>query len=389
MKKFVSILLVVALSMTMLAGCGGSSSDKDADKYYIGGIGPTTGNTAIYGTAVKNGAQIAVDEINAAGGIDGKEIEYRFEDDQGDAEKAVNAYNTLKDWGMQILMGTVTTQPCVAVAGKTSADNILQVTPSASSTDVLSTGAGNVFQVCFTDPNQGTASAQYIAEHKLGKKIGIIYDSSDTYSSGIEQKFVEEAKNQGLNIVESAVNSFTADSKTDFQTQLQKAQDADVDLLYLPIYYQEASIILKQADTMGYEPQFFGVDGMDGILTLENFDTSLAEDVMLLTPFAADSDDETVKSFVKTYKEKFEDTPNQFAADAYDAIYAIKAAIEKAEATPDMSASDMCDTLKTAMTEIEVDGITSGDGTLTWEESGEVSKAPQAVKIKNGVYVGM
>ena len=336
MKKFISVMLVAAMAVTALTGCGsnsGSSSKKDADKYYIGGIGPTTGATAIYGTAVKNGAQIAVDEINAAGGINGKQIEYRFEDDQNDAEKAVNAYNTLKDWGMQMLVGTTTTAPCIAVAGKTAYDNMFQITPSASAPSVLSSGNGNIFQVCFTDPNQGIASAQYIAENKLAKKIGIIYDSSDVYSSGIEEKF-----------------------EADFGTQLQKAKDAGADLLFLPIYYQEASIILKQADTMGYKPKFFGVDGMDGILTVENFDTKLAEDVMLLTPFAADAKDKTVQNFVKTYKEKYKDTPNQFAADSYDAVYALKAAIEESKATTDMSASDMCDALKGAMTKIKMQG---------------------------------
>lgn len=390
MKKFISVMLVAAMAVTALTGCGsnsGSSSKKDADKYYIGGIGPTTGATAIYGTAVKNGAQIAVDEINAAGGINGKQIEYRFEDDQNDAEKAVNAYNTLKDWGMQMLVGTTTTAPCIAVAGKTASDNVFQITPSASSPYVLSSGNGNVFQVCFTDPNQGVASAQYIAENKLATKIGIIYDSSDVYSSGIEEKFEAEAKTQGLNIVSKA--AFTADSKTDFGTQLQKAKDAGADLLFLPIYYQEASIILKQADTMGYKPKFFGVDGMDGILTVENFDTKLAEDVMLLTPFAADAKDKTVQNFVKTYKEKYKDTPNQFAADSYDAVYALKAAIEESKATTDMSASDMCDALKGAMTKIKMQGLTGGKDGLIWNESGEVTKSPKAVIIKNGAYKAM
>ena len=390
MKKFISVMLVAAMAVTALTGCGsnsGSSSKKDADKYYIGGIGPTTGATAIYGTAVKNGAQIAVDEINAAGGINGKQIEYRFEDDQNDAEKSVNAYNTLKDWGMQMLVGTTTTAPCIAVAGKTASDNMFQITPSASAPDVLSSGNGNIFQVCFTDPNQGIASAQYIAENKLAKKIGIIYDSSDVYSSGIEEKFEAEAKDKGLQIVSKA--AFTADSKTDFGTQLQKAKDAGADLLFLPIYYQEDSIILKQADTMGYKPKFFGVDGMDGILTVENFDTKLAEGVMLLTPFAADAKDKAVQNFVKTYKEKYKDTPNQFAADSYDAVYALKAAIEESKATPDMSASDMCDALKGAMTKIKMQGLTGGKDGLTWNESGEVTKSPKAVIIKNGAYKAM
>ena len=388
MKKVVSVLLVLAMAVSCLAGCGGSSSKKEegsADAFYIGGIGPTTGGAAIYGKAAQNGAQIAVDEINEAGGINGYKIEYNFQDDQHDAEKSVNAYNTLKDWGMQILYGTVTTTPCIAVADKTAQDNMFQITPSASSTDVIAND--NVFQVCFTDPNQGTASAQYIAETKLASKIGIIYDSSDVYSSGIEAKFVEEAKNQNLEIVSE--EAFTADSKTDFTTQLQKAQSAGAELVFLPFYYQEASIVLTQANQMGYDPIFFGCDGMDGILDVENFDTSLAEGLILLTPFTADAEDEATQSFVTKYKEAYGDTPNQFAADGYDAIYTIKAAIEKSGVTPDMSVSDICEGLKGAMTEITVQGLTGGDEGLTWEATGEVSKQPKAMKIENGAYVGM
>lgn len=382
MKKLGSLFLVAALAVGCLTGCG-SKEAKNEDAFYIGAIGPTTGDAAIYGTAVKNGAQIAVDEINEAGGIDGHKIEFSFQDDQNDAEKAVNAYNTLKDWGMQILMGTVTTGPCVSVADLTGSDNILQITPSASSTDVIK--GDNVFQICFTDPAQGTKSAQYIGENDLAEKVAIIYNSSDIYSSGIEAKFVEEAANQDFEIV--AEEAFTADSKTDFSTQLQKAQDAGADLVFLPIYYTEASIILTQADAMGYAPKFFGCDGLDGLLGVENFDTALAEDVMLLTVFAADADDDLTKSFVDTYKEKYGETPNQFAADAYDAIYAIKAAIEEAGCTTDMTAEEMADVLKEAMTKISIDGLT-GTG-MNWSASGEVNKDPKAVVIKDGAYVGM
>ena len=381
-KKIVSVILVAAMAVGCLAGCG-SKEAKNEDAFYIGGIGPVTGDAAIYGTAVQNGAQIAVDEINEAGGINGHQIEYNFQDDQGDPEKAANAYNTLKDWGMQVLMGTVTTGPCVSVADLTAADNMFQITPSASSTDVIKND--NVFQVCFTDPAQGTKSAQYIGENNLAKKVAIIYNSSDIYSSGIEAKFVEEAANQNFEVV--AEEAFTADSKTDFSTQLQKAKDAEADLVFLPIYYTEASLILSQADKMGYAPQFFGCDGLDGILNVENFDTSLAENVMLLTPFAADATDDLTVNFVKNYKDKFNgETPNQFAADTYDAIYAIKAAAEKAGITADMSASDICDAMKSAMTEITVNGLT---GNITWSADGEPTKEPKAVKIVNGSYTAM
>ena len=402
MKKKLCLALTAAMTVSCLAGCGASNSassttstetttttaeagsteaSADGAAFKICGIGPTTGGAAIYGLAVMNGAQIAVDEINAAGGINGYQIEYKFEDDQHDAEKSVNAYNSLKDWGMQVLMGTVTTTPCVAVSEKTAEDGMFELTPSASSTDVIVND--NVFQTCFTDPNQGTASAQYIAENKLATKVAIIYDSSDVYSSGIEATFVEEAANQGLEIV--AEEAFTADSKTDFSTQLQKAQSAGAELLFMPFYYTEASIVLTQANSMGYSPIFFGVDGMDGLLGVENFDTSLAEGVMLLTPFAADATDDATKSFVEKYNEQFGETPNQFAADAYDSIYIIKAALEAANATPDMSVADLGSAAVAAMPTISVDGIT-GQG-MTWLATGEVSKAPKAVVIKDGVYV--
>lgn len=362
----------------------GASSEASSDKVFkIGGIGPVTGAAAVYGLAVKNGAQIAVDEINADGGINGYQIEFNFQDDEHDAEKSVNAYNTLKDWGMQVLMGTVTSAPCVAVADKTNADNMFQITPSGSSVECAQNP--NVFRVCFSDPDQGAASATYIAENKLAGKIAVIYDSSDVYSSGIYEKFAAEAANQGLEIVDA--EAFTADSNKDFSTQLQKAKDAGADLVFLPIYYTEASLILKQADTMGYAPKFFGCDGMDGILQVENFDTKLAEGLMLLTPFAADAQDELTQKFVTSYKENYGETPIQFAADAYDAIYAIKAAMEEADITPETSVSDTCDKMKEAMLKIKVNGLTGED--MTWTEDGEPHKAPKAVKVVDGAYQAM
>ena len=398
MKKFTSVLLAVAMVATMLVGCGAKETAEtpatetttetttetaDADAFKIGGCGPTTGGAAVYGLAVQRGAQIAVDEINAAGGINGYQIAYNFADDEHDAEKAVNAYNALKDWGMQLFMGTVTSGPCVAVVENTNADNMYQITPSGSAVDCIK--YPNAFRVCFSDPGQGGKSAQYIGENKIASKVAIIYDSSDVYSDGIRASFVEEAENYGIEIV--AEEAFTADNKTDFTIQLQKAKENGAELVFLPIYYSEAALILSQADSMGFAPMFFGCDGLDGILTVEDFDTTLAEDVMLLTPFAADADDEATKNFVAAYNEAYGETPIQFAADAYDAIYIIKAALEKAGATPEMSASEINEVMKAAMLEITVDGLT-GAG-MTWTEDGEVNKEPKAVKIVDGAYTAM
>ncbi len=355
-----------------------SSATDLEGSFKIGVIGPLTGDAAAYGLAVQHGAEIAAQEINAAGGINGAAIEIQAQDDEADPEKSVNAYNTLKDWGMQMLVGTTTSGACIAVAAETVNDNMFQITPSGSAVECVANP--NAFRVCFSDPDQGTASAKYIGENKMATKVAIIYDKSSVYSDGIRETFVSEAANQGIEIVAS--EAFTADSKTDFSVQLDKAKDAGAELVFLPIYYQEASIILKQASDKEFSPIFFGVDGMDGILSVENFDTSLAENVMLLTPFAADADD--AKDFTTKYVEAYGETPNQFAADAYDAVYAVAEAAKVAGVTPDMSYSDICDALIPAMTQITIDGLT-GTGT-TWNEAGEPNKDPKAVKIVGGKY---
>lgn len=393
MKKLVSVCLVLAMAATMLVGCGakeeaaqnsaGTSESAEGAVFKIGGIGPTTGGAAVYGLAVQRGAQIAVDEINAAGGINGFQIEYNFADDEHDPEKAVNAYNNLKDWGMQIFMGTTTSGPCVAVVEKTNEDNMYQLTPSGTAVEAIK--YANAFRVCFSDPGQGTKSAQYIGENKIATKVAVIYDASDVYSSGIFNTFREAAEGYGIEIV--AAESFTADNKTDFTIQLQKAKEGGAELVFLPIYYQEAALILSQANAMGFAPMFFGCDGLDGILGVEEFDTALAEGVMLLTPFAADATDELTTSFVGKYQEAHGEIPIQFAANAYDAIYIIKAAIEKAGATPDMSVSDLCEAMKAAMMEVSVTGLTGTE--MTWTEEGEVNKEPKAVKIVDGAYTAM
>ncbi len=405
MKKFISLALVAAMTAS-LAACGSSSattetsaaSDSSAEteaaaesteadsasaegEFVIGGSGPLTGGAAIYGIAVQRGGQIAVDEINEAGGINGHQIKWVFEDDEHDAEKALNAYNTLKDQGLQMMVGTVTSGPCLAVVQETADDNMFQITPSGTTQDI--TANPNVFRMCFSDPAQGAKSAQYIGEHELATKVGVIYDSSDPYSQGIYESFDGEAANYGIEIV--AAEAFTADSKTDFKTQIQKMKDAGAELVFLPFYYTEAALVLQQAKELNYAPIFFGCDGMDGILNLENFDTSLAEGLMLLTPFSADATDDLTVNFVAKYKEQFNETPIQFAADAYDCVYAIKYAAEKAGITPDMSVSDICDAMETAMTEIEFDGLT-GEA-IKFDEQGEPDKAPKAVVIENGAYV--
>ena len=381
MKRMFGLLLVLSLVVASFAACGTKEGGSGGnDKFYIGGMGPLTGDAASYGLHVKWSAEIAVEEINAAGGINGKQIEFRFEDDEHDPEKAVNAYNNLKDWGLQVVMGAVTSGPSVAVAEETKNDNMFMITPSGSAPAVVK--YDNAFQVCFSDPNQGSASAKYISDKGLATKVAVIYDSSEVYSSGIYEKFASEAKNSNFEIV--AAEAFTADSKSDFAVQLQKAKDSGAELVFLPIYYQQAVLILTQANDMGYKPIFFGCDGLDGILGVENFDTALAEDVMLLTPFAADAQDEKTQNFVAKFKEAHNEVPNQFGADAYDAIYILKEALVAGNVTPDMSTSDITEALKKEITQLNFDGLT-GAG-MTWKATGEVNKEPKAVIIKDGAY---
>ena len=392
MKKKFACLAMAMVMVLSLAACGGkkedapaaapaeSGSDSSVSVFKVGTIGPLSGDAAIYGQAVANGAKIAVDEINAAGGA--IQFELQSQDDEADGEKSVNAYNTLMDWGMQVMVGPTTTGASIAVSAQANADRTFMLTPSASSVDVID-GKDNVFQVCFTDPNQGVASADYISANMAGAKVAVIYRNDDAYSQGIRDTFVSEAADKGLEVVYEG--TFTADTATDFSVQLTGAQSAGADTVFLPIYYQPASVILNQANAMGYEPTFFGVDGMDGILTMEGFDTSLAEGVMLLTPFSADAEDARTQTFVKAYQDQFGETPNQFAADAYDAVYIYAAALEAAGCTADMSSAVICEALVGVMTTISVDGLT-GQG-MTWDASGAVSKAPMAVIIENGTYV--
>ena len=372
---------VVAFSAAACGGGGDNPSDSGSAKIKIGGIGPLTGSAAVYGNAVYHGAQIAVDEINAMGGD--IQFELNFQDDENDAEKSVNAYQKLKDWGVQLLLGTVTTTPCVAVSAETYGDRVFELTPSASSTDVTK-GKDNMFQLCFTDPNQGTTAAKYLLENNLADKVAVIYNNADAYSTGIYNAFSAELKANGKNTV--YVGTFSSDDNADFSVQLTGAQSAGADLVLMPIYYTPASMILAQAEKMNYKPTFFGLDGMDGILAMEGFNTDLAEGLMLMTPFNPWSTDEKVASFVKTYQEKYGETPNQFAADAYDCVYAFYEACKAKGVTADTDAADICEEFIAYFTgEAAFDGLT-GNG-MTWSEKGEVSKDPVVCVIQGGIYV--
>lgn len=391
-KKFAAMFMAAAMVFTM-AACGqkadtpstpdadgsGDQSGAEVQTFVLGSCGPLTGSAAIYGQAVVNGAELAVEEINASDST----VKFTFlkQDDEADGEKALNAYNTMMDEGMQVLVGPTTTGASLTVSDQTNADRTFMLTPSASSPDVTK-DKDNVFQVCFTDPNQGTGAADYIAENMTGAKVAVIYRNDDAYSQGIRDTFVKEATDKGaFEVVYEG--TFTNDTASDFSVQLAGAQNAGADLVFLPIYYQPASIIFSQAKAMGYAPTFFGVDGMDGILTMPGFDASLAEGLMLMTPFSAT--DEANQAFVDAYTAAYGTEPNQFAADAYDGVYIVKAALEAAGCTADMSNEEICDALVSAMTSLKFTGLTGTD--MTWNAEGQVSKAPTAYVVKDGQYV--
>lgn len=404
MKKIVCIALVLVMMLGCFAACGGEKAPEDskapetetnapdsnpegnapsgdAVTIKVGGIGPLTGDAAIYGLATQRGAQIAVDEINALNGS--VKLELNFQDDTGVAETAVSAYNNLRDWDVDVIYGCTTTTPCVAVSSETNGDRYFQITPSASSTDVTA-GKDNVFQMCFTDPGQGVTAANYVKDNNLATKVGVIYNNGDAYPTGIAQGFIAQAEEIGLEVV--TVQTYPADTNTDFNVQLNACKDAGADLIFMPIYYTPASLILAQADQMNYHPAFFGGDGMDGILTIEGFDTALAEGLMLMTPFNAGAEDERTKGFVSAYEELYGETPNQFAADGYDCMYAIYEACQQIDGIADMEHDALCDALIGVFTSssFTVDGLT-GSG-MSWGTNGEVSKDALVVVVENGAY---
>ncbi len=404
MKKFISLALAGAMALS-LAACGATGTSEPAANngaastpaasapaasdgaatgtLNIGGIGPLTGGVAVYGLATKQGAEIAVEEINALGGL---QLELDFKDDTGVAETAVNAYNTLKD-SADVIYGCTTTDPCINVANETFNDRFFQLTPSASSTAVTE-GRDNVFQMCFTDPNQGASAADYVKNNALGENIGIIYNNADAYSTGLRDAFVARAAEIGLNVV--AEQAFPDDNTPDFTAQINALAAANVDLLFMPIYYTPAYNIVNAAQAQGFNPKYFGCDGMDGILDIDGMNPELVEGLMLMTPFNASATDAATTSFVEKYQAAYGSLPNQFAADGYDAMWALYDAANAAGIDADnMSHEDICEALIATFTsgDFSVDGLT-GSG-MTWSAKGEISKDPVAVRIENGVYVTM
>ena len=381
MKKIIALLLAVLMVVSM-AACGSkkeaaSSASGDGD-VLLGLIGPMTGDYANYGTSVRNGAQIAVDEINAAGGVNGWTFTLSAQDSQGDPDSAVSAYNKLMDDGMDVSLGCVFSGEATSVITAAKADDILIVTPSSSAKACIE-GNEKAFRVCFNDPAQGTVSADYIVDNNLGSKVAVFYQSDIDYSAGLYETFKAEAAVKGLEIVEE--QTFTDGTKTDFSTQINAIRDSGCDVVFLPIYAAEASVFLTQAQGKLDNVVYFGCDGLDGIQTKVS-DLTMIEGLMMLTPFAADAQDDMTKAFVAKYDELYKAIPDQFAADGYDAVYIVKAVMEATGKTP--ADEGFAAALVEAMHSVTVEGLT---GTMTWDETREPNKAAKAMVFQNGVAV--
>jgi branched-chain amino acid transport system substrate-binding protein len=394
--RMMTFALAACMVFGLMAGCGKTGSDTPATAapvtnapageaaapvtLLLGGIGPLTGDYANYGTSVRNGAQVAVDEINAAGGVNGFNFALDFQDSQGNADSAVSAYGKLMDSGMDVSLGGTFSGETASIVAAAREDGILVLTPSASAKASIE-GNDCAFRVCFNDPQQGTASADYIADNALATKVAVFYQSDIDYSVGLYETFKTQCEARNIEITE--VQTFTLGTNTDFSTQIAAIRDSGAELVFLPIYAAEASTFLTQASGKLDGVTFFGCDGLDGILNKVS-DPALAEGVMMLTPFAADSTAANVQSFVAAYQAAYGAAPDQFAADGYDAVYAVKAALENAGVTGENKDDSFNAKMVAAMTAITVEGVT---GTMTWTADGETSKPAQAMVIRDGAAV--
>lgn len=362
-KRIAVLALTAVLALSCFAGCGKTSYTAGNTEYFIGGTGPLTGDNSSYGNSVKNGAELAIEQINANGGLNGVNFKFDIKDDKATAADAATGYDALYEAGMQISIGSVTSGSCESFATKAVEDNMFFMTPSASAANVIE-NRSNAFRVCFGDPDQGTLAAEQLTAQY--SNIGAIYDSSDPYSYGIFEAF--KAKMGELN-VEFKEQSFDAENKKDFSTQAEALKDCDV--IFLPIYYTEASLIAKEAVAQGNDAVIFGCDGFDGIQELV---AGVPNKIMYITPFDATSDNAAVKKFVEAYQAKYNETPDQFAADGYDAVMAIYKAMEKAGVNDvTIAPEELSEMLKKSILEVEYEGAT---GVMTWDASGAATKEP-------------
>lgn len=383
MAKILSVVLVFALICVCFAGCGAKGSKSYTAKnteYVIGVSGPLTGAAAIYGIGVKNGAQLAVDEINEAGGLNGVKFKLEATDDMHDATKVATNYSSLLEKGMQVSLGCVTSAPCAEWTNLSHEDNVFFLTPSASNDDVPKYENG--YQMCFADGNQGKAAAEFVNDNFKGETIGIFYKSDDNYSTGIFEQFKENLSSD----VKTVESVFTDAGATSFDTQINELKNCK--FIFMPIYYTPASLFMKQAKgVIADDAVYYGCDGFDGIDAIDGFDLkNIPQQVSMLSHFDSSAKEGVAADFIKKYTDKYgAETLNQFAASAYDCVYAIYQAMDKAGIDDvTISASDLCDKLEeTFQGGFKFkNGVTGAGDDITWDKDGYVNKAAIKFVIK-------
>ena len=379
MKNTFCTILALCVCLLLVAGCFVGCGNK-ADGYVIGATGPLSGDAASYGLSVQKGAQLAVKEINAAGGLNGVDFIFEMYDDEAKAEKVTDGYNALLRKGMQVSIGSVTSGACLTFADESKEDNLFFITPSASADDAIKNSNG--YRICFGDPDQGKYAAEALSASYT--KIGVIYNNDDAYSTGLLGGF--EAKMKEIGKADAYIaKAFTDATKTSFATQVSDLKSAGCDVIFLPIYYQEASLIVGEANTQNYDVDFYGCDGMDGIVKHVAANATLSEQIKglkYLAPIDVNSTDAKIKSFVDAYKAEYNgEIPDQFAADAYDAVYVIFNAMKEAGVdNKNIKPSDLCDKITAVLQNgFEYNGVT---GKMTWDKNGAAVKAPVTIEIK-------
>lgn len=370
MKKIIAMLA----GATMMMSCGANQSQEESSTIKVGGMGPLTGSAAMYGITVDKGAKLAFEEINANGGVLGKKFEYISLDEKADPIEAVNAYNKLTDEGVVTILGSVTSKPTLAVAELAAQDGIPMITPTGTQINITDAGP-NIFRVCFTDPYQGSTLAKFSKDELGAKTAAIMVNTSSDYSDGIANAFIKQAEKEGIKVVAKEGYS---DGDKDFKAQLTKINSENPDILVVPEYYELSALIATQAREIGMKSTFVGPDGWDGIIgALDSSSYSVVDNSYFTNHYSTEDSNEKVQSFLKKYREKYNEEPTAFSALAYDTVYVLKNAIDKAGTT------DKAELTK-AIKASDMDGVT---GHLTFDENNNPIKAVTIIKVQDGKYI--
>ena len=371
-KRLLGGILALSMLTMGLVGCGnGQGSSDDADEIVIGAIGPLSGAASTYGQSVKNGAQVFLDKVNANGGIDGKQVVLKFEDDEADPTKSINAYDKLVNQdGVKLLLGPVTSGAANAVGPNATADGVPMITPSGTETNLTTTGGEYVFRTCYIDATQGEVISKYASENLGAKTMAILYNKDSDYSIGIAEAAKAQFESNGGTVVEYISYN---DGDKDFSAQLTNIKSSNPEVLVLPDYYSVVPVIADQARKIGITSQLMGGDGWDSP-ELVKIGGDAVEGAVFVNHYSPDDSDPEVQEFVNSYKEKYGETPDAFAALSYSTLQLFEEAITKAGSTDGEAVKD-------ALKNIDVDTIS---GNIRFDENRNPQKSVSIIKIENG-----